>query len=109
MEEIFSIVYSNINVLYIVMCNVVTYIIIDAIQNGNKKKKRTISKLAKRGIATFIAIFMAFCMLILEIENNENIFNQLFYSFFIQFLTWDYCFKSVITFLKNKFGNASEE
>lgn len=81
------------------MCNLITYLIIDAIKSKNRK----LSKIKKRLISAVSAIVIGVAMYHIDSNGNELLHKQLFYGFFIQFLTWDYCFKGLVRTLKKKF------
>ena len=83
------------------MCNLITYIIIDLIENGGNKKKK-ITKIWKRLISAVSAIIIGLIMHRMYID-EPYIKRQLFYGFFFQFLTWDYVFKSIVLRIKEKF------
>lgn len=94
MEElnIIQMVLEYVDVIYIVMCNVITYLLLNFIQKISKTK---INKPLKRTISAIVGVFLGFLVVHGFGHNGETVF----YSFFIQFLTWDYFFK----WIKNKF------
>ena len=101
MEELYGQILEDVNVMYVFLCNLITYIIIDSIEN-NDKKKVVISSVIKRLISAVSAILIGIAMKRLYID-EPHINRQLFCGFFIQFLTWDYVFKSIVFKLKEKF------
>jgi hypothetical protein len=84
--NIFELVLEYIDVIYIVICNIITYLLISFIQNMKTKK---IPTSIKRAISAVVGISMG-CVVILGFHHSLE---TVFYSFFIQFLTWDYFFK----------------
>lgn len=94
MEElnIIQMVLEYVDVIYIVMCNVITYLLLTITQKLSKAK---INKPLKRTISAIVGVFLGFLVVYAFGHNGETVF----YSFFIQFLTWDYFFK----WIKNKF------
>lgn len=97
MEAIES-VFGTLDITYIVLCNIVTYLVIQAIESikGSTVKKgwkRTVSAVLAFGLACFMWIFL------------EHDGEALFYGYFIQFLTWDYLFKGWLNKLQKTFGN----
>lgn len=94
MEElnIIQMVLEYVDVIYIVICNVITYLLLNFIQKISKTK---INKSLKRTISAIVGVFLGFLVVYAFGHNGETVF----YSFFIQFLTWDYFFK----WIKNKF------
>lgn len=107
MEQLIEIITQNVNIFYVFMCNLITYIVIDCIENGGDVK-RNLKKNYKRLTSAISAIIIGYAMIKFESDVNPDIFTQVFYGFFIQFLTWDYCFKDVIKFFKKK-SNSSDE
>ena len=107
MDDILNEIMVNVNVMYIFLCNLITYIIIDLIENGGKKKTY-ILKWWKRLISAVSAIGIGYVMIRMYAD-EPFIKRQIFYGFFIQFLTWDYVFKSLIEQIKNKFSNGKEK
>jgi uncharacterized protein YacL len=94
MEElnIIQMVLEYVDVIYIVICNIITYLLLNFIQKISKTK---INKPLKRTISAIVGVFLGFLVVYAFGHNGETVF----YSFFIQFLTWDYFFK----WIKNKF------
>lgn len=96
MEEltIINMILEYVDVMYIFMCNLITYLVISTLQsicvNGRIKKGW------KRILSACIGIVMGVLMVFVFGHNGETVF----YSFFIQFLTWDYVIKE----LKEKFS-----
>lgn len=99
MEElnIIQMVLEYVDVIYIVICNVITYLLLNFIQKVSKTK---INKSLKRTISAIVGVFLGFLVVYGFGHNGETVF----YSFFIQFLTWDYFFK----WIKNKFKTSKQ-
>lgn len=88
--DIIGYISSNINMMYIITCNVVTYLILNFIEIQNKEKK--LKKIWKRVIATVVAIIIG----IVEIRVMHHSIDPIFYGIFLQFLSWDYMFKPIM-------------
>ena len=91
-------VFGTLDITYIVLCNIITYLVIQTIESI---KGSTIKKGWKRAVSAISALGLAFLMWIALKHDGE----ALFYGFFIQFLTWDYLFKGWLNKLQNTFGN----
>ncbi len=101
----FSDVFETLDITYVVLCNIITYVLIQTIES---LKGKTIKKGAKRVVSAISAFFLAAFMWIIMEHSGEG----LFYGFFIQFLTWDYMFKGWIDRLQkitSKTDEKSEE
>ena len=84
MELIFDDFLQNIDVLYIILCNICTYIFISAWPKGKE---------LKTGWKRLISAVMAFIIGWIMVERFNHPFEQVFYGFFIQFLMYDYVLK----------------
>ena len=84
MEYIFNNIWQYVDIVYILVCNVITYLIIS---NINDKEKLT--TLWKRLTSTIVAIIIGMIMIRVFQHNQESIF----VSFFLQFLMYDYILK----------------
>lgn len=93
MDNIFNEILQNIPIMYILMCNVATYVIITTLPWDFKRT-------GKRVIATISALLL-FC--IMAPSEEEASWMPMVYGFFLQYLSWDYCFKYVINWIKEKF------
>ena len=101
MEEELSILTGGLCLPYILSCNTATYIVISCLQK--KPTTRT-----KRIISAVVAFLIGFFWIFISPEKEMgDTCRKVFVSFFIQFLTWDYCFKFVINFLKTKFDSSN--
>lgn len=105
MEELTLItrVLEYVDVIYIFMCNIITYMVISTIQTLIHKDK--IKKGMKRIISAVVGITLGLLMVFAFGHNGETVF----YSFFIQFLTWDYVIKELKHKLKNRKNTADED
>lgn len=81
---------NSIDFLYVILCNIGTYIIISVIESI--RKDWVIPTWVKRIISSVTAVFIGAVMFFVFHHSGEGIF----YGFFIQFLTWDYLFKYII-------------
>lgn len=93
---IMQIVLGHVDIIYILMCNVVTYFAITIIQKFCKKIKLT--KWTKRLISAILGAGLGALVVFVFKHSAESVF----YSFFIQFLTWDYFFKEIKKKVKSK-------
>lgn len=84
MEYILNNVWQYVDIVYILVCNVITYLIIS---NINDKEKLTTSW--KRLTSAVVAIIIGMIMIRVFHHNQESIF----VSFFLQFLMYDYILK----------------
>lgn len=94
--NILQTILGYIDIIYIVMCNIITYVIINSIQiyYNNIKLKRWV----KRSISALIGVLLGIVIVVCFGHNTETVF----YSFFIQFLTWDYVIKEIKNKLQSK-------
>jgi hypothetical protein len=89
MELILDSIINNLNILYIFLCNIATYIIIKSIP-------KDIPTLGKRGISAGVAVVLGVIGIFLMQWDKEAVFC----SFFVQFLMYDY----VIKWFLDKYG-----
>ena len=94
--DIFTTILENVDLMYIVSCNAATYFIITLIEGfkKNKKMRTGYKRLTSAICAALIGMVMYRCL--------EHPLEPIFYGWFIQFVTWDYLFKSVVKSLKRK-------
>lgn len=104
MEEIklLEFLFQSVDFIYVIMCNVCTYAIIQVIKDCNLWK---LTKSNKRITSAVIAFTLAVVMYGTWGHNPE----ALFYGFFLQFLTWDYLFKPFIQMMVNKLKKGEDE
>ncbi len=84
MEQILEQFWNSIDVVYVLMCNLITYIIITCFPNGKEMGTGV-----KRIISTIVAIGTGYVFVTQLGHPVENIF----YGFFLQFLMYDYILK----------------
>ena len=84
MEYILNNVWQYVDIVYILVCNVITYLII-----SSAKDKEKLTTTWKRLISTVVAIIMGMIMIRIFQHDQESIF----VSFFLQFLMYDYILK----------------
>lgn len=98
MEELTLIpmILEYVDVMYIFMCNLITYLVISTLQSIGIKGK--LKKGWKRLLSACIGIIMGVLMVFVFEHRGETVF----YSFFIQFLTWDYVIKELKEKLSGK-------
>lgn len=89
MEVVLQEIIDNLNILYIFLCNIVTYLIIKCIP-------KDIPTLGKRGISAGVAIFFGVVGILWLKWDKEAVFC----SFFVQFLMYDY----IIKWFLDKYG-----
>lgn len=97
MNEIFNIIIGFIDWPYILMCNAITMLVINWIINITLKIKK-LNKNIKRAVSAGVAVLVG----ILFVTGFQHDFESVFNGFFIQFLTYDYIFKSLIKGIQNK-------
>lgn len=85
---------GNLNILYIFLCNIVTYLIIKSIP-------KDLSTLWKRVVSTVVAVILGVVGILWMHYDKEAIFC----SFFVQFLMYDY----VIKWFLNKYGTSNKD
>lgn len=83
MDVMFSDILNYINLIYIFMCNIITYIIITTIP-------KDLSTGWKRLISTIVAIVAGILFIFVWRESKETIIC----SFFVQYLMYDYVIKT---------------
>lgn len=93
MEIMFESVINNLNIPYIFMCNIVTYLVIKSIPKDP-------STIWKRIISTVVAILLGAAGILWMNYDKEAVFC----SFFVQFLMYDY----VIKWFINKYGTSHD-
>lgn len=95
MTHLVETILGSIDFLYIILCNVITWFIIESVSITRFSKYLT--TWAKRIIATLSAIFIGAVMY----YGFHRPFEPMFYGFFIQYLSWDYFFKALIERVRN--------
>lgn len=94
MEIMFSEIFNHLNIMYIFMCNVLTYIIISCCG-------KDISTGWKRLISTIVALALgAVCIFWMHYDHEA-----IFCSFFVQYLMYDY----VIKWFINKLNTGTKD
>lgn len=88
--DIITYITSNINIMYIITCNIVTYLVLNMCEQLNNERK--MKRLWKRLIAFGIALGIG----LVEICVLKHSIDPIFYGIFIQFLSWDYMFKPIM-------------
>lgn len=89
MEVILDQIVTSLNILYIFLCNIVTYLIIKSIP-------KDIPTLGKRGISAGVAMIFGVIGILWLNWDKEAVFC----SFFVQFLMYDY----IIKWFLDKYG-----
>lgn len=84
MEVLLDNIWQYVDIIYILVCNVITYLII-----SGAKDKEKLTTTWKRLISTVVAIIIGMIMIRVFQHNQESIF----VSFFLQFLMYDYILK----------------
>lgn len=84
MEVLLDNIWQYVDIIYILVCNVITYLII-----SGAKDKEKLTTTWKRLISTVVAIIIGMIMIRMFQHNQESIF----VSFFLQFLMYDYILK----------------
>lgn len=100
--DIISYITSNINIMYIITCNIVTYLVLNMCERLNNERK--IKRLWKRIIAFGIALGIGLA----EICVLKHNIDPIFYGIFIQFITWDYFFKPIMKRIMKKYESDKE-
>ena len=98
--KILEALFQSIDIIYIVMCNVCTYAVLQFLQELKVK----LDKWQKRATSAATAIVLAVVMVTYFHHNPEAVF----YGFFMQFLTWDYFFKPFISMLVGKIDKSDD-
>lgn len=99
--DILTTIIENIDLMYIVSCNIATYFIITSIDSARRRKIKT---WLKRLIAGVIAALIG----VLMYHHFEHPVEPIFYGWFVQFITWDYLFKPFVKSLKDKVLNSDK-
>ena len=102
MPEIVEMIEQNIDFMYILLCNVVTWCAIEGL--SLTKFKERLSTGMKRLIATVVAIFLGAVLH----RGFGHPFEPIFYGFFIQYLSWDYFFKAIIERVRDTISGKSQ-
>ena len=95
MMTVIDTILSSIDFLYIILCNVITWFILECLSMTPLKDK--LITWVKRLIATLVAVILGSIMY----YGFHRPFEAMFYGFFIQYLSWDYFFKSLVERVKN--------
>lgn len=97
--DIITYITSNINIMYIITCNIVTYLVLNMCEQLNNERK--MKRLWKRLIAFGIALGIGLA----EICILKHSIDPIFYGIFIQFLSWDYMFKPIMEKVISKWNS----
>lgn len=97
--DIITYITSNINIMYIITCNIVTYLVLNMCEQLNNERK--MKRLWKRLIAFGIALGIGLA----EICILKHSIDPIFYGIFIQFLSWDYMFKPIMEKIISKWNS----
>lgn len=89
---IWSYVLNTLDISYILLCNIITFLIITSIERYPKIFKKTLKTFDKKIISSVVAIILG---IICTKWFNHN-FEYIFYGFFLQFFTYDYIWKYII-------------
>ena len=81
---------------YMLVVNLITYLVIQAI-NEKTKKKKSLKKLTKMLITIVIGVLIAIANYFLK-ENTDLL--KLFYSFVLSMISFDYIFKPILKKIK---------
>lgn len=100
--EVFLSVLESVNIIYILICNTATWLVISL---WNKIFKKWPKTWTKRAISAVVAIIIG---LILGFAFGAN-WEFIFYGFFLQFLSWDYFFKPIVKAVQNRISNFGSE
>lgn len=95
MTTVIETILTSIDFLYIILCNVITWFILESL--ALTKIKDSLSTWVKRVIATCVAIILGAIMY----YGFHRSFEAMFYGFFIQYLSWDYFFKAIVERVRN--------
>lgn len=88
MELLFSLL-EHIDIMYIVICNAGTYLLLQLIRLTTKIKQTTLFK-------RIVSAVMAFALgLLMHFAWGHGV-EPIFYGFFLQFISWDYFFKPIV-------------
>lgn len=95
MTTVIESILGSIDFLYIILCNVITWFLLECL--SLTKLKESLSTWVKRVLATCVAISLGAIMY----YGFHRPFEAMFYGFFIQYLSWDYFFKAIIERIRN--------
>ena len=95
MHNLIETILGSIDFLYIILCNTITWFVLETISLTKLKEKLT--TWVKRLIATAVAVGLG-AVMYYAFDRN---FEAMFYGFFIQYLSWDYFFKALIERVRN--------
>ena len=90
MSSVLDTILGSIDFLYIILCNVITWFILECLYLTRLKDRLT--TWVKRVLATCVAISLGAIMY----YGFHRSFEAMFYGFFIQYLSWDYFFKAIV-------------
>lgn len=96
-SDIWNNIISSIDFSYILLCNLITFLIINTINNYYKIFKLKLKRFGKKLIAFIVAIILGFICVLIFKHNPEFIF----YGFFLQFFSYDYIWKYIIKKLQS--------
>lgn len=85
--DIWGAIFQAVDFVYIIMCNVITYVMISIIESYQE-----ISTGRKRIISAIIACVLG-CVMIAVFKHDRE---AIFYGFFLQFFVYDYIWKWII-------------
>lgn len=99
MEDFNLLVYllEKIDIIYIIICNIFTYVVLSPMPKMKTWWKRLIS--AGCAILVDVAMYFGF----------GHSLEGIFYGFFLQFLTWDYLFKDLVQIISDKIKNKNKD
>ena len=97
--DVIQYISSNINLMYIITCNIITYFVLNYIERRNSEHK------LKKWIKRIIAFGVAFILGLIEVIILKHPVDPIFYGMFMQFLTWDYMFKPIVNSLIVKYDS----
>lgn len=97
LTEILNTLVYNIDWVYAVVCNLATYMVISIFEGYGV----VISTGMKRLVSAGVALVLGFVM----VSFLQRPFEPVFYAFFMQFLIYDYFWKSILESLKKKIKN----
>lgn len=103
MEKLLDLIYSSIDITFMLSVNVLTYLVIKIIDERNKEKE--VTKWGKR-IVTFTTAFIVSLPLYFTGAIELKV---LIYSFILSLISWDLVFRPIIKSLKAGYRNNKEE
>ena len=103
MEKLLDLIYSSIDITFMLSVNVLTYIVIKIIDERNKEKE--VTKWGKR-VVTFTTPFIVSLPLYFTGSIELRV---LIYSFILSLISWDLVFRPIIKALKVGYRNEKEE